>query len=97
MKFCPSGSSQNVDSDGSGTGRITLSTVDAINNAVRIYNADSADIYVRFGNSSVTAAQYDCPIHGFQSEVFIVPSGATAVAFYGASGNTVCVTAGQAV
>lgn len=94
MTFCPSGSSQNIDSNDSGTARITLSAVDAVNNAVRIYNAASGDIYVKFGSGAVVAAQYDCPIHGFQNEQFIVPSGADTVAFYG-SGGTVVVTAGQ--
>lgn len=93
MQFCPNGGSQNVSANDSGTARITLTGLDALTGAVRIYNQGTAVLYTRFGTGTFDAAQYDCPVAPNSAAIFLVPEGDDEVAFYGSS--MAIVTIGQ--
>lgn len=75
------------------TGRVALAA-DA--SSVRLYNAGTATAFVKFGDSSITAATTNMPIPAGVVETFRPPGGATHVAAITSSGTaTLYVTSGE--
>ncbi len=66
--------------------------------AIRVHNAGTAGVYIRWGNGSQTATTSDMYIPPNQLEVFGKPANADTVAVITSSGTaTVYVTAGNGV
>ena len=92
LAFTP-GSTVNIAATTS-TGNVTL----GIGAVVRVYNAGTVPVFIKFGIAGVTAATTDMPIPPGIVEVFTEPSGATTVAAITASGTaTVYFTSGQGI
>lgn len=93
--FCPTGDTVNLSvSSGGGSSRVALPALDGVCGAIRIVkSASDPEIYVKFGDSGVSASSDNMRISsGIQ--ILRVPPGATHIAGWGGSG-TVSITAGQ--